>query len=159
MRRSFAASKGANVASDLSSVREIGSRDSFLAVVATTRADGSVQTSVVNAGVLEHPVSGLEVVGFVAQGGALKLRNLRTRPQATAVFRSGWQWVAVEGIAEIAGPDDDLDGVGPEGLRQLLRAVFRAAGGSHDDWDEYDRVMAEDRRTVVLITPERVYPA
>jgi hypothetical protein len=27
----------------------------------------------------------------------------------------------------------------------------------HDDWDEYDRVMAEQRRTVVVVTPHRVY--
>jgi hypothetical protein len=32
-----------------------------------------------------------------------------------------------------------------------------AAGGSHADWDEYDRTMAEQRRTAVLISPTRVY--
>ena len=41
----------------------------------------------------------------------------------------------------------------------MLRQVFTAAGGSHDDWDEYDRTMREQRRTVVLVTPSRVYPA
>lgn len=35
--------------------------------------------------------------------------------------------------------------------------VFTAAGGTHDDWDTYDRVMAEERRTVVLVAPHRVY--
>jgi hypothetical protein len=35
--------------------------------------------------------------------------------------------------------------------------VFTAAGGVHDDWEEYDRVMAEQRRTAVLVTPHRVY--
>jgi hypothetical protein len=39
---------------------------------------------------------------------------------------------------------------------ELLRKVFQAAGGTHDDWDEYDRVMAADRRAAVLVTPERV---
>ena len=39
----------------------------------------------------------------------------------------------------------------------LLSAIFSAAGGTHDDWDEYDRVMAEQRRTVVLVAPTRVY--
>ena len=42
-------------------------------------------------------------------------------------------------------------------LRLMLRAVFTAAGGTHDNWDEYDRVMAEQRRTVVLVAPSRVY--
>jgi hypothetical protein len=42
-------------------------------------------------------------------------------------------------------------------LRLLLREVFVAAGGSHDNWAEYDRVMAEQRRTVVFVTPTRIY--
>ena len=42
-------------------------------------------------------------------------------------------------------------------MRLLLREVFIACGGSHDNWDEYDRVMTEQRRTAVLITPTRVY--
>jgi hypothetical protein len=39
----------------------------------------------------------------------------------------------------------------------LLREVFEAAGGQHDDWDEYDRVMAAERRVAVLVRPDRVY--
>jgi hypothetical protein len=35
--------------------------------------------------------------------------------------------------------------------------VYSAAGGSHDNWDEYDRVMAEQRRAAVLLDPARVY--
>jgi hypothetical protein len=35
--------------------------------------------------------------------------------------------------------------------------VFTAAGGTHDDWAEYDRVMAEQGRTVVFVAPSRVY--
>jgi len=38
-----------------------------------------------------------------------------------------------------------------------LRNIFQAAGGTHDDWDTYDRVMAEERRAAVLIAPGRVY--
>jgi hypothetical protein len=58
---------------------------------------------------------------------------------------------------QLIGPDDPADGVDAERLRVLLREVFTAAGGSHDDWDAYDAVMARERRTAVLITPERVY--
>ncbi|MDT4921585.1 MAG: hypothetical protein QOI15_2487, partial [Pseudonocardiales bacterium] len=39
------------------------------------------------------------------------------------------------------------------------REVFEAAGGAHDDWDEYDRVMRTDRRAAVLVTPTRIYPS
>ncbi len=55
------------------------------------------------------------------------------------------------------GPDDAHPEVDPERLRLLLREVFVAAGGSHDNWAEYDRVMAEQRRTIVFVTPTRVY--
>jgi hypothetical protein len=44
-----------------------------------------------------------------------------------------------------------------ERLRVLLRDIFTAAGGTHDDWDTYDRVMREERRTAVLISPTRTY--
>jgi PPOX class probable F420-dependent enzyme len=127
-----------------------------LAVVSTLRADRTIQSSLVNAGVLSHPSTGEPVLAFVTYG-KVKLANLRVRPQLSATFRRGWQWATVEGEAELAGPDDPQAWLDGEGLRLLLRAVFVAAGGTHDDWDEYDRVMAEQRRTVVLVNPTRVY--
>jgi hypothetical protein len=39
----------------------------------------------------------------------------------------------------------------------LLRHIFTAAGGTHEDFDAYDRAMAEERRAAVLISPHRVY--
>ncbi len=131
--------------------------DNGLAVVSTLRADGTIQASLVNVGKLTHPDSGAQALGFVTYG-KVKLANLRARPQLAVTFRRGWQWATVEGQAELVGPDDlrpwltDADR-----LRLLLREVFSAAGGTHDNWAEYDRVMAEQRRTVVLIAPTRVY--
>jgi PPOX class probable F420-dependent enzyme len=138
-------------------VRDLAAREQGLAVVVTQRADGSPQTSIANAGVLAHPVSGEAVVGVVVRGDTLKHANLRRRPYATVVFRAGWEWVAVEGPVDLAGPDDALDGLDGGRVPQVLRDVFSAAGGTHDDWDEYDRVMAAERRLAVLVRPERVY--
>jgi PPOX class probable F420-dependent enzyme len=134
----------------------IGRREGFLAVVSTVRADATIQSSVVNAGVLAHPVTGERVVGIVTYGRA-KLANLRARPQITITFRSGGQWASIEGRAELAGPDDPYPGIDAERLRLLLREIFQGAGGTHDDWAAYDQVMAEQRRTAVLVTPARVY--
>ena len=54
----------------------------------------------------------------------------------------------------MAGPDDPQDWLnGPDQLRLLLRDVFIACGGTHDNWDDYDRTMVEQRRTVVLVDP------
>jgi PPOX class probable F420-dependent enzyme len=135
---------------------EIGGRDKFLAVVSTLRADGTIQSSVVNAGLLPDPESAQAVVGFVTYGKA-KLANLRARPQVAVTFRAGWQWATIEGVARIVGPDDPAPGVDADGLRLLRRAIFTAAGGTHEDWAEYDRVMERERRAGVLVTPTRVY--
>jgi hypothetical protein len=142
----------------LERARELGARESGLAVVVTTRANGSAQASVVNAGVLDHPVTGELVVGFVARGGAKKLTNLRARPRTTLVFRSGWEWVAVEGAADLAGPDDVLEAWDTPDVARLLRQVYAAAvGGTEDDWTELDEVMAAEHHTAVLVRPVRAY--
>ena len=80
------------------------SRDQGLCVVSTLRGDQTIQSSVVNAGVLDHPVTGRPVVGLVARGGSRKLAHLRANPRATIVVRAGWEWAAAEGPAELAGP-------------------------------------------------------
>ena len=143
----------------LDRARELGDREDGLAAVVVTRADGTPVVSVVNAGILEHPVRGDTVVGFVARGGARKLPNLRARPHVTVVFRSGWNWVAVEGDAELAGVNDRLEGVDPHEVPRLLRTVYAAAvGGTEDQWAELDAVMAAEGHTAVLVRPVRVYP-
>jgi hypothetical protein len=53
------------------------------------------------------------------------------------------------------GPEDPLEGVGAAQRARLIRSVFVAAGGTHQDWDEFDKVMAAEARTAVLVTPER----
>ena len=141
---------------DFVSFWELIGRDS-LCVVTSTRPDGSVQATVVNAGVLADPVADGDVVVFVVRGDALKLRNLRRRPGCTVTVRDGFEWATVEGPAEIIGPDDPHPAVDAERLRLLLREVFVAAGGDHDDWDAYDRTMADERRAAVLVRPSRVY--
>jgi PPOX class probable F420-dependent enzyme len=135
----------------------LAAADNGLAVVSTVRADTTVQASLVNVGLLPHPATGEPALGFTTYG-KVKLANLRARPQLAVTFRNGWQWATVEGRAELAGPDDAQPWLkGADQLRLLLREVFTAAGGTHDNWDEYDRVMAKERRAVVLIAPTRVY--
>src|ERR1700680_2595936 len=97
------------MAADLELVRRLARADG-LAVVATTRPDGSVHASVVNAGVTVDPVTGSAAVGLVGRGSARKLAHLRRSGRASVVFRKGWEWVAVEGPVRIAGPDDPLAG-------------------------------------------------
>jgi hypothetical protein len=141
---------------DLDLVRRLAAADRGLAVIALARPDGSVHASLVNAGVLDDPGSGAPAVAFVVAGGARKLDLVRAGGPVTVVFRSGWEWVAVDGPGRVIGPDDPSPDVAPDALPALLRAVFVAAGGTHDDWDTYDRVMAEQRRAAVLVEPARI---
>jgi PPOX class probable F420-dependent enzyme len=141
---------------DLEDFAELVQLDHGLCVVSTLRPDGTIQSSVVNAGVLDDPRSGASAVGFVVRGGTRKIRHLRDDPRVTVVVRAGWRWVAVEGRADLIGPDDPDPRVDGE-LPALLRDIFTAAGGTHDDWDTYDQVMAAERRAAVLIAPDRVY--
>jgi len=142
---------------DLAGFQALVGQDHGLAVITVLGADGRMRPSVVNVGVLGHPATGTPVVAAVIRGDARKLVNLRARPRASVVLRAGWQWAGIEGPAQIAGPDDPMPGIGPERLRLLLREIFAAAGGAHDDFDEYDRVMARERRAAVLIAPERIF--
>lgn len=143
----------------LERARELGAREDGLAVVATLRADGSAQASVVNAGVLDHPVTGEPIVGFVSRGNVRKLGHLRQRPRVTVLFRSGWDWIAVEGDAELAGPDDSLAGFAASDIPRLLREVYAAAAGATpEDWEPLSARMASERHTAVLVRPMRIYP-
>ena len=132
--------------------------DHGLASVSTQRADGTVHSTVVNAGVVRHPVTGAPVAAFVGRPATRKIAHLRANPTATLLWRAGWAWVTAEGTAELVGPDDPLEGVAADALAGLLRAIYSASGGGeHDDWNEYDRVMATERRMAVLLTPRRIY--
>jgi len=145
------------VMTTLSEAAGLASADSGLAVVSTLRQDHSIQASLVNAGVIAHPLTAVPVLAFITYG-RVKLANLRVRPQLAVTFRNGWQWATVEGSAELAGPHDAADWLtDAEQLRLLLREVFTACGGTHDDWTEYDRTMLEQGRTAVLVEPTRVY--
>lgn len=141
---------------DIEDVRSYLGDEHGLAVVSTTQTDGRVLSSVTNCGVIDHPVTGTACVALVSAGGAARLTHLRRGSQVTITVRRGWKWVAVTGPADIIGPHDPADGVDTESLRLLLREVFRAAGGTHDDLDEYDRVMAEEARVAVLVAPDRI---
>lgn len=141
---------------DLERVRRLAGTETGLAVVATVRPDGTVHASVVNAGVLGDPVSGDPGVAFVARGDARKLDLFRRSGDATVVFRRGWEWVSVQGPTHLIGPDDPDPGFPADELPRLLRDIFIAAGGTHDDWDTYDRVMAAERRTAVFVRAARI---
>ncbi|MBB4682527.1 pyridoxamine 5'-phosphate oxidase family protein [Amycolatopsis jiangsuensis] len=141
---------------DLATVRTLSLQENGLATIATTRTDGTVHSTVVNAGVHPDPVTGVPCVAFIARGDARKLALLRHTGHATVTFRRGWHWASVTGRTHLLGPDDPDQAFPAADLPTLLREVFTSATGTHEDWTEYDRVMAAERRTAVLVTADRI---
>lgn len=139
---------------DFDDVRRLSGTEQGLCVAAVTRVDGSVHASVVNAGPMAHPVTGDDVLAMVVRSDAIKLGRFRQVARGSLTFRRGWRWVGVEGPADLIGPDDPADGVDLPGL---LREIFSAAGGTHDDWDEFDRAMRSEGRAGVFVRPERIF--
>jgi hypothetical protein len=139
---------------DLEYVTRLAAADHHLAVFTVGRLDGTVHASVVSAGVIDDPVDGSPGVAAVVGGGTRKLDLLRAWGRATLVFKDGWEWAAVSGPVRLVGPDDGRD-LGLD-VPETIRSVFRAAGGSHEDWDEFDRVMAAERRCAVFVRADAI---
>lgn len=137
-------------------VKEKLALETGLAVISTTQADGRVLSSVANCGVVDHPITGAPSVALVSAAGAARLGHIRRGSEVTIAIRRGWTWVAITGPADIIGPNELPEGFDANDLRLLLRDIFQAAGGTHDDYDEYDRVLAAERRAAVLVTPSRI---
>ena len=141
---------------NLDDVTRFLAEETGLATISTVQADGRVLSSIANCGVVDHPLTGAPRVALVSRGGAARLGHVRRGSEVTSAVRRGWQWVAVTGPADLIGPSDTVEGIDGEALRLLLREIYAAAGGVHDDLDEYDRAMVEDRRTAILVAPERI---
>jgi PPOX class probable F420-dependent enzyme len=117
------------------------------AVVSTIRPSGTVQSTLVNVGLYD------DGVGFTTVGRSQKEYNLTRNPACTVTIHYGPYWITVEGKARLYTWDD----TDPETMRYLLRDLYMAAGGTHDDWDTYDLVVREERRAAVVVVPERIY--
>jgi hypothetical protein len=139
---------------DLALFERLTAGDNHLGVLTTARSDRTVHASVVSVGVLADPVDGSDAVGLVAQGNSVKLAILRQSGRATVVVKHGYQWASAAGSVRLIGPDDGSElGLDVPGV---IRSVYRAAGGDHEDWEEFDRVMRDERRCAVFVRAERI---
>ena len=97
---------------ELSRVRALAATETGLCVVSMAREDGTSHATVVNGGVLRHPLTGDHVVGFVVRGGARKLQHLRREGRCAITFRRSWDWAGVEGPAVIQDLPDGTEDPG-----------------------------------------------
>ena len=95
-------------------------------------------------------------VAFTTTADRAKLANLKRDRRCSILVsqEDWWGYVVLEGHARVLSPGS----ADAEDLRLALREVYRAAGGGeHPDWDEYDQAMRDDRRSAVIVVPERIY--
>ena len=137
-------------------VQRFLSQETGLATVSTTQKNGGILSSVVNCGVLAHPTTQELCVAFVSAGNAARLKHIERGSQVTVAIRREWKWVSVSGEADLFGPEQLQGNFDHEQLRVLLRDVFISAGGAHDDFEEYDKVMASEKRVAVCVSTRHI---
>jgi PPOX class probable F420-dependent enzyme len=116
-------------------------------VLATTRADGRPQLSLVTGGITAGGVLAISTYPERKKTG-----NVR-RNAAVSVLVMGDEfnsaWCQIDGEARVLDMPEAVDG---------LVEYYRCISGEHPDWDEYRRAMAEQGKSVILVEPTRWGP-
>jgi len=118
------------------------------AVLITTKADGSPQSSDVVYAVLDGALC------VSVTHDRAKTANMRRDPRIVlhVTEPSSWSYVSFSGTASLSPVAADPADATVDTLCALYEAV---SGGPHDDWDEYRAAMVDDGRLVVSLTPDR----
>ena len=93
-------------------------------------------------------------VGFTSRGDTVKLKNIQRtgRATVTVIKLDTRRYVTVEGPASIEPWQDTKAHI--KRLKDFYAVVGRPPKGTDE---EFARQMRDQRRTVVLVTPERLY--
>ena len=119
-------------------------------VVTTFRKNGHVQISIISCGPYRDGVA------FTVTSTRSKLWNLKRDPRCSILIsmENWWGFVVLEGQAEIISAENTET----EEFRLALRDVYRTCSGEeHANWEEYDKAMKDDKRSIILIVPDHVY--
>ena len=117
-------------------------------VVISVTPKGRAQSTVVSAAVLDGKV------GFASRPHTVKVKNIeRTgRAAVTVIKLDTRRYVTVEGPASIEPWQDTKAHI--KRLKDLYVAMGRVPKGTDE---EFARQMRDEQRSLVLVTPERVY--
>jgi uncharacterized protein len=115
-------------------------------VLATIKKDGRPQLSNI-AYTLDH--DGLIKISVTEDRAKTKNARRDPRVSLTVIGDNWYQYVVVEGSAGFIDEDP---------LPALRHVYERVAGKPHPDWDEFDQAMKAEKRVVMTIDIERLYP-
>lgn len=118
------------------------------AVLITTKADGSPQSSDVAFAVIDG-----QIIISITDDRA-KTANIRRDPRVVVHITAPaeWSYVAFSGEAELTPvAADPGDAVADE----LVRYYEHVTGGSHPVWDEYRAAMVAEKRLIARLRPSR----
>jgi PPOX class probable F420-dependent enzyme len=116
-------------------------------VLATRRADGRPQLSVIVAA-----VDDADRVVISTREPAMKTRNIRRDPSVSLlVFTDGFfgPWAQLDGTATVLSLPDAME---------PLVDYYRRLSGEHPDWADYRAAMERDRRVMLQIRVEQAGP-
>jgi uncharacterized protein len=115
-------------------------------VLATLKRDGRPQLSHIS-----YTLDDDGLIKISTTQDRAKTHNVRRDPRVSmAVVAEVWSdYLVVEGTAEIRDQDP---------LPELRRVYERIAGKPHPDWQEFDEAMVRERRLILAITIDRMYP-
>ena len=123
-------------------------RENHTGVAVTITAKGRAQSTIVSTAVLDGKV------GFASRGDTVKLKNIQRtgRATVTVIKLDTRRYVTVEGPASIEPWQDTPAHI--KRLKDLYVAMGRAPKGTDE---EFARQMRAEERSLVLVTPERLY--
>ena len=120
-----------------------------LAVVTTVNSKGKAQSTVVSAGLMDGKMV------FASRPHTLKVKNVGNSGTCvvTIIRPDTRRYITVSGSATATGWGDGSD----VAQVALLKSVYSSMGRAPKSDDEFAATMREERRTVISITPERIY--
>jgi PPOX class probable F420-dependent enzyme len=123
-------------------------QENHTGVAVTITAEGRAQSTVVSTAVLDGKV------GFASRPRTVKLKNIQRNGRAaiTVIKLENRRYVTVEGAASVEPWQDTPAHI--KRLKDLYVAMGRAPKGTDE---EFARRMRDEERSLVLVTPERIY--
>jgi PPOX class probable F420-dependent enzyme len=123
-------------------------QENHTGVATSITADGRAQSTVVSTAVLDGKV------GFASRPRTVKLKNIQRTGRATltVIKLDNRRYVTVEGPASIEPWEDSQRHI--KRLKDLYVSMGRAPKGTDE---EFARQMRDEERSLILVTPERLY--